>query len=165
MSRKSLTLVNQKLTHARLLLTALERAEGATAPALAEAVVGHLVCAYRHYLRELAENYQVRLPGSIHSEASLSAALAMMDKHPSEAQELADLRTLPSSWVSEMHLTYERLWAYPAQSVASRESAGLIPLVPLEDLDVAPLSSGQLREWYEKFQDMLQRHRETSAEW
>jgi hypothetical protein len=164
MSRKSLSLVNQKLTHARLLLAQLKHAEGVLANALAESVVGQLACAYRHYLRELAEAYQVRVPGGIVSEADLTSALLALNKQPTEAQELVDLRARPDSWVSELQLAYEQLWRTPAQSVPPRESAGLIPLVPM-DTEPLALSVERLSLWYESFIDMIQRHRETSAEW
>lgn len=167
--------VNQKLAFARALLKALDTdmlpanaGERLRQQALEEAVLFQLVGGYRHYLRELAQNYGVREPQPIATENDLQAALAAIGKMPNEASELSLMRSEPNSWVSRMQRRYEACWqlpAGPAEAVREAQvSPGLIQVAQIDEPADA-LDGELLRRWLEAFQAMVERHRETSAEY
>ncbi len=163
MATTSLSLVNQKLTQARLLLHMAGQADDAVEHrALLDGALELLACGYAHYLREIAESYRVQSLPSIRDEQSLLSALADSGKSPSEAQELAQLSSLKGSWVSDLHIARARHWSPP---VPARDTKpGLINVV---DLDAAssPPTLDTLNGWYRAFNDLILRQRETSAEY
>lgn len=162
MANLSLTRVNQKLGQAKALL---QQPEGASLPevhqqSLIEAVSFHLVCAYQHYLRELAENYGLKNASGITTAAELAKILEAAGKHPAEAEELCQLRD-EQGWLADLHNFYESLWRTPKLAVLQPE--GLINLVDIEAHP--PVASLKLASyWHGNFVALVRRQRETSAE-
>jgi hypothetical protein len=168
-----LQLVNQKLAYARALLRALQplglpatAAQRLEQQSLIDAISFHLACAYRHYLRELAQNYGIKQAEGISTEAHLKTALAGQDKTAAEVLELQVLRQQPDSWMSLMHEHYESCWTLPSeptQEVAVPESE----LIRVYDLDSRPeaVDYSLLIRWHDEFVALTGRQRETSAEY
>lgn len=162
MANLSLTRVNQKLGQAKALL---QQSGNAALPevhrqSLIEAVSFHLVCAYQHYLRELAENYGLKNAQGITTATELAKALGIAGKHPAEADELCQLRS-GQGWLADLHNFYESLWRTPKPAV--QQSDDLISLV---DIDSKPpvASLEMINQWHGNFVALVKRQRETSAE-
>lgn len=172
MANISLTRVNQKLAQVRALLdgVAADPLSPVHHNSLKEAAAFHLVCAYQHYLREIAETYWLKHSGSIRTEADLSAAFHSAKKHPVEAEELLALRQNSNSWVAQMHSYYESLWAVPVSisavvSVEQQEDSLMIQAVNIDPgLAICEVDIPLILSWQRDFVALVQRQRETSAE-
>ena len=168
MSRLSLTRVNQKLAQAKALF---DNADVAALTAihlnsLKEATTFHLICAYQHYLHEIAETYWIKNSASIRNEADLIAAFQAAKKHPVEAEELSALRKEESFWLGQLHTYYESLWLVPTVILKdTQDDEFLIKAFNLEsNFDVAQVDLTLIFSWYESFVALIVRQRETSAE-
>jgi len=165
MANLSLTRVNQKLTQAKLLLQDVD--EESLSPvhlnSLMEGASFHLVCAYQHYLREIAETYGLKNIIALRNESDLVAAFESAKKYPAEAQELNDLRKDPTSWLSQLHSYYDSLWRLPI-AVDSQANESLINLVDVDAADIREVDVGLIQGWQSEFTALVLRQRETSAE-
>lgn len=169
MAGTSLTRVNQKLAYCRALLKQLSR-DGAPGnanerlrqQALLDGAAFHLLCGYRHYLRELAENYSVPDVSRITTEQDLLEALERFGKNPSEARELLTLRTNPDSWLFALQEAFDACWAASGAAPVAR-----IEVLDLESPDGAPgkVTQARMTLWFEAFNELVERQRETSAEY
>lgn len=176
MANASLSLVNQKLAYARVLLKQASTSGLAATSmgrlqlqATLDAAVFHLVCGFDHYLREVAENYQVKDVEAIHDCSGLLSALAAIDKEPSEALELALLSQDPASWVGQMEHYYKSLWftARPRKdNRAPQVDSDLIPVkaIPAID-DPREVDLDAVHAWERSFAALIARQRETSSEY
>lgn len=175
MATSSLSFVNQKLAYARALL---KQASEISVPAdsgvrlqlqaTLDAVVFHLACGFTHYLREVAENYQVKDVEAVHDCSSLQAALAAIDKEPAEAAELSFLYQDTASWVGQMHSYYKSLWsrAPSGEQKRSQDNDSLIPVKIIEVSDgVREVDLDTVRAWERSFTTLISRQRETSSEY
>lgn len=162
MANLSLTRVNQKLSQAKALLGQPDNQPQSEVQrqSLIEAISFHLVCAYRHYLRELAENYGLKNATAITTAAELAKALDMAGKHPAEAEELCQLRS-SRGWLADLHNFYDSLWRTPKPPSVQQDD-----LINLVDIDsVAPaVNLENLKAWHSAFVSLVKRQRETSAE-
>ncbi len=168
MSKQSLNRVNQKLAQAKSLLDDID--EAVCTPihlnSVKEAAAFHLICAYQHYLREIAESYWLKNSVNIQTEADLIAAFQAAKKYPVEAEELITLRKDANSWLGQLHTYYESLWLAPAIALNDIQSDEiLIKTVNLEsNFDVAQVDLTLIASWRESFTSLVVRQRETSAE-
>lgn len=169
MAGTSLTRVNQKVAYCRALLKQLvndgepgNANERLRQQALLDAAAFHLLCAYRHYLRELAENYAVPDVTRISTERDLLAALERFGKNPSEARELLSLRQDPDSWLHALQEAYDACWAASGAAPVAR-----IEVLDLEAPEGAPgkITHPRMAQWFEAFNQLVERQRETSAEY
>lgn len=169
MAASSLSLVNQKLAYCRALMK-LVQAEPAPKraddrlrrQALLDAGAFHLLCAYRHYLRELAENHAVPETSRILTEQDLVQTLDRLGKTSFEARELQALSENGESWLAALRGTYDGFWEPPRENALQR--------IEVVDLDspagaVRQVSRESLEAWYRAFNDLVERQRETSAEY
>src|SRR5690625_7154744 len=98
MGSASLGMVNQKLAYTRALLTQLRVLPEANAgqrlarQAVLDAGIFHLVCAYNHYLPELAEHYAATQVEQITTENALQQPLLAQAKSPAELHALQQSR-------------------------------------------------------------------------
>lgn len=171
MANISLTRVNQKLSQARVLLeAAVSELTPVHQNSLKEAVSFHLVCAYRHYLREIAETYGLKYSATIATESDLQEAFYQAKKHPVEAEELIALRANENSWLRQLHSYYDFLWSVPVPAVvtAEVEQEGASDIIKLVNVDPTPASMEVniplLASWHGEFVALVRRQRETSAE-
>jgi hypothetical protein len=175
MTTTNLSLVNQKLGYARVLIQQLTTHSVAQSrllnEALAEAAVSHLVCGFRHYLRELAEANGVKPLASIIKLDGLAAVLAEAAKVSAEMEELQQLQANPASWLAHLHHAYEQQWAPPSANggkadptrpAVSVDDENLIQLTVIEETPDLQL---QLSRWYEAFSELVLRHRQNLAEY
>lgn len=170
MGSASLGMVNQKLAYTRALLTQLRVLPEANAgqrlarQAVLDAGIFHLVCAYNHYLRELAEHYAVTQVEQITTENDLEQALLAQGKSPAELHELQELRRQPESWLTQLHASYDACWRLPNQKPV--QSAMRIQALDLEAAS-APLAMTEkrLQEVCEALEELITRHRESVTEW
>lgn len=163
MANLSLTRVNQKLMQAKSLLQHAD--ESSVAPvhlnAVLEGAAFHLICAYQHYLRELAETYGLKNILSLRTEAELVSAFEAASKYPAEAEELVALRKDGSSWLAQLQVYYDSLWRQPVVNDV-RDAENLIGLV---DIDSAvEVNLALINAWQGDFTALVMRQRETSAE-
>lgn len=166
MANISLTRVNQKLSQARYLLRSAseESLTPIATNSLLEAVAFHLVCAYQHYLREIAETYGLKNAIGLRTEADLIKAFESAKKYPAEAGELAGLRAEPGSWLSQLQRYYDSLWQMPVIASQSSED-NLISLVDVDSLqNQPPVTLALAAHWHKAFVALVQRQRDTSAE-
>lgn len=169
MSASSLSLVNQKLAYCRAMMKLVQsepvpkRADDRLRrQALLDAGAFHLLCAYRHYLRELAENHAVPDTSGILSEQDLLQALDRQGKTSFEARELQALSDDAESWLAGLRNSYQSFWQPPSGSSPQR--------IDVVDLDspagtARQVSRESLEAWYRAFNDLVERQRETSAEY
>lgn len=170
MAASSLSRVNQKLAYCRALMKLIQAEPAAPKraddrlrhQALLDAGAFHLLCAYRHYLRELAENYSVPDSSRIHTEQDLIQTLERLGKTPSEPRELQALSEDAESWLVALQGAYAAIWQPPAEDSVQR--------IEVIDLDAPQHASRQvsresLESWYRAFNDLVERQRETSAEY
>lgn len=168
MANLSLTRVNQKLAQAKLSLqsAASEQLTQVHFNSLMEAAAFHLMCAYQHYLREVAETYGLKQTLGLRTEADLANAFVAAAKQPSEAEELSSLARNSQSWLAQLQRYYDSLWAVPVAGTYQTEDAqtqdALIPLLNLEPLEQVTLAS--IVSWHKAFVELAVRQRETSAE-
>lgn len=170
MAATSLSLVNQKLAFCRALVKLIQQepeprqvSARVRCQSLLDAAAFHLLCAYRHYLREVAENYGVADSANISSEEALAGALQRMDKSPSEACELEALRNDPDSWLVELQSAYEACWEL-SDPVAMSQRIQVMDLDAPRDRS-RKVSRERLLFWFEAFEHLVDRQRETSAEY
>lgn len=163
MANLSLTRVNQKLAQAKALLQQDEsNLTEVHRQSLIEATGFHLLCAYQHYLRELAETYGLKNAASITSTVDLCKALDTAGKHPAEAEELRALKD-GQSWLTDLHSFYDSLWRTPKPTVTQSQDDGLINLVDVDSAQLNP-DLDLLTQWHGNFVALVKRQRETSAE-
>ncbi len=165
MANLSLTRVNQKLMQAKQLLQVVD-ADSLTPVhlnALLEGASFHLMCAYQHYLREIAETYGLKNVVSLRSEDDLIGAFEAAKKYPAEAEELATLRKDAESWLVQLQSYYDSLWRLPVAK-DTQDSDNLINLVDMDSTDVAEVDLDRIQSWQRDFTALVLRQRETSAE-
>jgi len=166
-----ISLVNQKLAYAKAtlgLLTSLSELSRLQQQALIDACVFHLVSGYRFYLRELGENYRVKNLPLINNTQQLINALTAIDKIPSEATELATLETSTESWLAQLLEYFDVLQQSPAivKEAKAFESEVLIQAVDVTDTQASsPPNTSDLALALDNFRQLIQRQRETSAEY
>ena len=177
MANSSLSLVNQKLAYARATLKEAAFPEGGAIAtkklqqqALLDAAVFHLMCGFNHYLREVAETYQVKEVATVNDCASLWAALSAMDKEPAEALELQLLAGDNASWLGQLQRYYQSLWATPKAEPEHRgkeeEQENLIAVKVIDVVDeTQEVDLEVIQSWAASFSAMVARQRETSSEY
>lgn len=170
MGSASLGMVNQKLAYTRALLTQLRVLPEANAgqrlarQAVLDAGIFHLVCAYNHYLRELAEHYAVTQIEQITTENDLEQALLAQGKSPAELHELQELRRQPESWLTQLHASYDACWRLPNQKPV--QSATRIQALDLEAASApVAMTEKRLQGMCEAAEELITRHRESVTEW
>ena len=165
MANLSLTRVNQKLMQAKQLLQVVD--VNSLTPihlnALLEGAAFHLMCAYQHYLREIAETYGLKNVVSLRSEDDLIGAFEAAKKYPAEAEELLALRKDAKSWLLQLQGYYDSLWRLPVVN-EKRDSDNLISLVNMDSVDLIEVDLGVIQGWQRDFTALALRQRETSAE-
>ncbi len=174
MVNKSLALVNQKLAYARATKTLLDTlslpanaSQRLQQQALLDAGAFHLMCAYRHYLRELGENYALPRVTHIDSEEALRKAFVAQGKSPAELQELQQLCDRGDTWLSRLKTAYRDCWQLADNPPAASASDGKIQILDLDAPEVSggPVNRTKLAEWYGALTELIDRQRETSAEY
>lgn len=164
MANVSLTRVNQKLSQVKVLLAMNHELSPVQLQAIVEAAAFHLVCAYQHYLRELAEVYGLKNTLAVRSEVDLITAFEAAKKYPAEAEELVSLKRSSSSWLSQLHDYYDSLWSLP-RIMESQPTENLIPVVDVDQSSSAkPVDPATIAQWQVAFVDLVVRQRATSAE-
>jgi hypothetical protein len=163
MANLSLTRVNQKLMQAKQLLQVadVDSLTPVHLNALLEGAAFHLMCAYHHYLREIAETYGLKNIVMLRSEDDLIAAFEAAKKYPAEAEELVTLRKDASSWLVQLQAYYDLLWRLPVVK-ETHDDNNLINLIAMDSADKVDLSV--IQAWLREFTALVLRQRETSAE-
>jgi hypothetical protein len=168
MPNLSLTRVNQKLAQAKALFDDIDKTAltSIRLNSRKEAAAFHLICAYYHYLHEIAETYWLKNSTGIQTEADLIAAFLIAKKHPAEAEELVGLRKDENSWLGQLHAYYESLWSVPAIAPNHTQSdESLVKIVNLDSsFDLIQVDLTLIASWHENFTALVMRQRETSAE-
>jgi len=176
MTISHLSLVNQKLAYAKVIIRSLEdqiaefnTAQKLNRQALSDAVVFHLVVALHFYLRELAERQSIKDLTAINSTQDLVRALEQADRVSSESIELHTLSQTPDSWLYQLLDYHDQLMKSP-QKPKEKKSFGQENLIVLVELTEAgnraplELTANLLSSWHNSFRDLIIRQRETSAE-
>ncbi|MBU2885129.1 hypothetical protein KO507_05050 [Gilvimarinus agarilyticus] len=155
--------VNQRLACARMLHTDLASARSPVHKrALLDACLFHLLCGYQFYIKELASYYGVKYVQGLKSETDAAQALSQLDKHPAEIQELCNLAELPNSWLSQLRGLYDDVWAMPGK--VSAIDANAIAVTNLDAQRLPELDDELIAQFCHQFQELVNRHRETSVE-
>ncbi len=165
MANLSLTPVNQKLMQAKQLLQVVDVSSLTSVHlnALLEGAAFHLICAYQHYLREIAETYGLKNVVALRSESDLIGAFEAAKKYPAEAEELVALRKDEKSWLVQLQTYYDSLWRLPVVN-ENRDSDNLISLVNMDSVDLIDVDLRVIQGWQCDFTALVLRQRETSAE-
>lgn len=175
MTVRSSSAVNQKLAFSQSLLSfastidsGLGGSERLQHRALIDAAISHLACAHRHYLRELLEGCGVTPAQSMESEESIQEELTSRGKNSVEIEELLQLRDSRSSWLTRLLGCYTEQWSVPLSvpKIQPVENPSLIKVTEIRD---EPESSGasldDVKMWHQLFRELVQRQRETTAEY
>lgn len=168
-----LSLVNQKLAHAKALLSLLlvnkDPNNRLQQTALTDGCALQISLAYHFYLRELAENHGVKNPGAIQDIHQLNNILSAIDKTSSEVAELTELEAVPHSWVRHLMDYVNGLYQSPTIPKAPKAFApdNLIQAVEITEtfLSAKVLGAHDLSNILENFHQLILRQRETSAEY
>lgn len=172
-----IALVNQKIGFAAALLSLSEALMDTVSnkqkqqqQALYEAAALHLYTAFHFYLRELAENNNVKKPEAITSITALVDALDQLGKSPSEVAELKRLIEHPESWLSKLLKYRDAVFKSPIKKIEKKafETEKFIELIDLtqdEKLISIELDSILLTCWLDEFKTLVLRQRETGAEY
>jgi len=158
------TKVNQKLAFARILKAQLppESAQALLYEASLEAMCFHLYSAFRHYLGEIAEQYN--LPsGSHQSISNLQAAFSAEGRQSPEVNELAGLEARNNSWLQQLQLSYQTILVDVGKRSTPSVASGLGSIAVLE-LDSSALTSMALDHWQLHFLELVNRQRESMLE-
>ena len=165
MANLSLTRVNQKLMQTKQLLQVVD--VNSLTPvhlnALLEGAAFHLICAYQHYLREIAETYGLKNVVVLRSEDDLIGAFETAKKYPAEAEELVALRKDAKSWLVQLQSYYDSLWRLSVAN-ENRDADNLISLINLDSVDAVEVDLAVIQGWQRAFTSLVLRQRETSAE-
>lgn len=161
-----LSVVNQRLYFCRLLLEQLDTSGDASSPmlkmALWQSALYQMESAYHFYLREVASTYRCRQPEQIHSVTELVAALELMGKHPSEAQEIANLEQLPGSWLFQLLSAYRQMLVIQQEQVSEQSPIAVVQISP--ESEIQELNTELLNAWREAFNELIERHRQHMLE-
>lgn len=167
-----LSLVNQKLNFARVMLAQFEPDRDLSdhsplVSAQCEAVLLHLYTAYHFYLRELADVNGVKSAALITSLDELSEVLQGSGRQPTEIAELRGLVSERSSWLSRMIASHAQIFQSPKPKTQMKNTSNnLIVVVDLNREEEQALPNHQtLQSWLQEFILIVLRHRETSAEY
>ncbi|OUS12103.1 hypothetical protein A9Q89_06810 [Gammaproteobacteria bacterium 53_120_T64] len=157
-----LTLVNQHLSSARLLLGELRAIEDSAVPlrgALEQSVLQLLNCAYICQLRHIGDNYHCADVAAVNDVPALLKALGTIGKPAPEATELAVL--LDEGWLGEL-LRARRQLCLPAslqtsRRLTSRPSQSAIALHD-DSGQASLLNADTLQQWLLAIEELVQRH-------
>lgn len=136
------------------------------AQALLESALFHLILAYKKYLRELADNYQLANSDSIDSFLGLRQAFVDSDKTPAESNELEVL--VNEGWIGDALASFEIVGEESRSKKLEQQTELLIPLANLGTAYVAkskPLTQQLLMQWIESFRELINRHRDIMVEY
>jgi hypothetical protein len=122
-----------------------------------------LICAYQHYLREIAETYGLKNVVILRSEDDLISAFEAAKKYPAEAEELVTLRKDAKSWLVQLQSYYDSLWRLPVAKDI-QDSGNLINLIDIDSTEVVEADLSVIEAWRRDFTALVTRQRETSAE-
>lgn len=176
MTISHLSLVNQKLAYANVIIrnledstSAINAAQKLNQQALGDAVVFHLMTALHFYLRELAEHQSIKNLSAINSTQDLIESLEQADRISSESIELHALSQTPGSWLCQLLNYHDHLLQSPKKrkekkSFGQENLIVLVELTEAEDQAPLALSKDALKSWLSSFHDLIIRQRETSAE-
>lgn len=160
-----LSMVNQKLLFARLLLEDIDQTgvNPYRHQAVLESVVFQLRLAYHFHLQEIAANYQCPQPGQVNVVAELSQQLRALNKWPAEAQEMQSLLDTDGSWLAQLLTSHDN--CFLAGDTRTPETADPAPqfisLTRLDDGSAAiELTAESVRNWLSSLVEMIDRHRE-----
>lgn len=171
MANLSLTQVNLKIQFARKQLSFLVGMSDVLGrQSCLEAALFHLNNAYQHYLRELAEAYNLKNFASIATLNDLVAAFQAANKAHAEADEISLLLSNKDSWLVSLITAYDDVWKLPPASSRSyedyaKEAESQLIQVVIESTPIkVNLDEQSLQAWIAAFVGLIQRHRDTSAE-
>ncbi len=167
MSVSDLSLVNQRLSYARILLDDLKNKDSLgnslKSRALLDASIFHLNCAYSHYLREIRAQYLLPvIQGAVSIEA-IRKELKGRGIVSGELDELAQLEASASNWLKYLQAAFNQCWEQVA--VDSTPSNNMITVVNLDAAKtVTPTLEGVLL-WSGALIELISRQRESSVEY
>ena len=166
--------VNEKLSFARILLkvfTTLEDKNDADIwhqrQAYIESIVVHLMQAYRLYLYEIADNYQISTLQSIDNEKALYDLLKQQNKESAETNELLELEKSAGSWLNRLCLCYQSVISISPSynKISAERENSLIQSVSLEDNEPDGSNLKSVQEYYQAMLELIERGRETMVEY
>ncbi|MDO3386394.1 hypothetical protein QWI17_11145 [Gilvimarinus sp. SDUM040013] len=157
------SLVNQRMACARMLLADVADARSPVhSKALLDACVFHLCCGYRFYIKELSSYYGVKYVDHLQDEEAAAKALSQIDKHPAEVQELCHLAEQADSWLSQLRALFEETWQVP--QAETTPAVNTIALTNLDKTVIPELDADLIAAFIAKFQEVVDRQRETTVE-
>lgn len=155
-----LSAVNQKLLFARQLLSETDNRKQA---AIAQSVTVQLRQAWLWHCRNVAESYKLPEVEAVDSAVSLVALLADQGKTPGEATELQTLETDPHSWLNQLLNAHRCLHQLPTIRKAEMD-VDRLPVIAVDIPDQVDWSLESARLWYNRMQELIERHREMMVE-
>jgi hypothetical protein len=179
----NLSIVNQKLAFAKaterlLSKEVVAQMQAIQVQSLTQSFLSHLGLAFHFYVRELAERYQLKNTHTINSVDELIKSLASVGKVASEAEELHALLRAQESWLAQLQLYYQALFISPEKPIEKKAfpvaepTDNLINLIEVNEIcQVDPLEQLKqltpelLSAWLNQFQLLIDRQRDTSAEY
>ena len=155
-----LSAVNQKLLFSRQLLSETDNRKQA---AIAQSVSVQLRQAWLWHCRNVAEIYKLPEVEVVDSAVSLVALLADQGKTPGEAIELQTLETDPHSWLNQLLNAHRCLYQLPTIRKAEMD-VDRLPVIEVGIPDQVDWSLESARLWYNRMQELVERHREMMVE-
>lgn len=159
-----LSAVNQKLLFARQLLSRSDdKKSQQQAAAIAQSVAVQLYQAWHWHCRNIAENYKLQQVDAVDSANSLVTLLAEQGKTPGEATEMQTLENDPHSWLNELLNAHRCVYQLPTIRKAEMDMDRL-PVIAVGVPDQVDWSLESARLWYNRMQELIERHREMMVE-
>lgn len=147
--------VDEKLYSAESVLAA-DAADAAVETALAEAALFHLHVAYRAYLREILDHFQ--LEATADSAQHAAQLLRARNRRSADVDELAELER-SGGWPAQLLVAYAAAAGIDAAPVPAMNAG-----ITLRDIS-AQLTIDVCATWLQQFCELLQRQREHAQEW
>lgn len=158
--------VNQKLAYAGWALHDAGAGGSGSPPAreaAVEAVIFHLVGAYRAFLAEIISDEHVRRPAkAVPADSAVVTASGWPDYLPPALAELVSLEQ-SGAWPAQLLGAWQ--WACRRAEAPSPSAGGdVIALVSVSGSSAVP-SLGDCRRWFEALQALVERLRDDMQEW
>ncbi|MGK0500271.1 MAG: hypothetical protein ACJAYG_001920 [Oceanicoccus sp.] len=172
MANSQSRIVNQRLYFCRLHLQWLDQQlqlqmlpKALLEQSLAESALFHLQMAYRAYLLEIAEAYNLK-PDSIKSVEQLMACIGEQQLRSAEAYEIEQLAQQAESWLSSMLQVYAQLdedsVSLPQQGY---QQANMINISPVQAVGSCELSAELVHNCHQQLTALIENQRLRLQEW
>lgn len=171
MAKHQLSKANQKLYFVSILLDAIKQAEAdeklmnkkAIVQANMEACLFHLVSAYRGFVWEICNTYDVKVDASM-SVSDIQQAAAEEGKQIQELNHFMSLESAQDSWLSELLRAYEKTESLDPALTSKVESPASLNAIEVRKVEESETPE-KIFQWHNILKSEIESFRPTLSEW